>query len=1250
MVNDVPIYMQGSVPEQKEEQESVVPQIESNVPIYMQGSVPEQKEEQESNVPIYMQGSDISQPNIDEPSNIRKAQYGAAQETYLLGDAYRLTYAAFSPSKTRQKIERERQQRIFDEFPEFKNGKYDSDAAVIGGRALVMVSDPVYLAMPWARAAQAGRAYKGYKKYAAATAATSGLGAVVGGGTTALKKGATGQELTGDDILFGATAGAVLSPIALGVSAGIGKVARKISPKFFGSDKLKEEAVAELLKKNQTQGLNLSQKQLDQVKKISSLPEIRKLFKELAAEDNNYLKFIVPKQNIINKIKELGLKSDDPEALKILIKNLGATEVKFLKEAGVKKANPNSVARKLNEEVDLGIKRQANKEFKYNQAVVEQIHAIGGLKSQLGRILAINLTRPIVGGAMGATAGVLWADSEEGFDAYVATGISLGFLSRSLRSGMLKGIPKNTQIEFSTQLLKNYISNLGRAFEGANRFNLGLATSQSTKLSARGGVMDEFSTIMYNKFDTTPRLDSLGRVIKGKGARLTGYSQNIEASTQKRFKKFIASIYGKEGVLRDTSLQQQQEALAIVRGAKGTFSKESQDLAIRIKDFLGSFRTYYNQVGIKESEIIANYFPRKINFSLVNKSEESQKIFLKDMGKVFQNITKNASSKNPITVGTNPDGSNITTIIPYTSARAKKAAKKYFEGQTASFERQLLDKTASQLTDKKSKFILPLSEHINKERILQGSYDDVEKIMEKYLVNDVGAVLSDLVRNSVKSVEFARKFGADGKLLKGYFTRLDDQYKKEFGVTDIKNLSLSVKKQLDNDKEAIANSVNSLFGRHGRAGTQVERNIIATLSTLGNFTMMDKVTIANLGDLVQPMQNNRWFGSWLQGAYRTSLRAKNEKGGAEALGIADDNLARTLMKDMFTGAEQGGYTRYLDLIGKSNEKFFKYVGLEGVTSIARRYAFNVGIVDGHKTARALAIKAQQNNAKSLDKLKNIDKFTLEDISHLSTLGINSFDDILKIGSFRNLDDALGDDMGKAILNKIGSKTADRDAIIPTVGNRLLFTQTRNPMLRLLGQFSSWAQAKSSQTNALIARAESGEQAQLFKMAGALTIYGGIFNLREFVKYGEIRTHVDKDTDEWLAHSMNLSGNLGWLPTTALNQAVGFGSANPLEFFPGATIVNNILATGYSGSKYALSGFTDTKAYDNMVRNFYKTLLLPTIRGALDRYFETPFVIYKEPFDYKNEIRGQTKTSPGESVRYNKGGYVKQLVIKLKENN
>ena len=113
MTTDIPIYMQGSIPEQKEEeQKSTVPQVEPNIP-------------------IYMQGSEIAQPSIDEPTALRKAQYGAAQETYLLGDVGRLTYAAFSP-KTIQQIERERQQKIFEEFPEFKDGKYDADAAVLG--------------------------------------------------------------------------------------------------------------------------------------------------------------------------------------------------------------------------------------------------------------------------------------------------------------------------------------------------------------------------------------------------------------------------------------------------------------------------------------------------------------------------------------------------------------------------------------------------------------------------------------------------------------------------------------------------------------------------------------------------------------------------------------------------------------------------------------------------------------------------------------------------------------------------------------------------------------------------------------------------------------------------------------------------------------------------------------------------------------------------------------------------------------
>ena len=156
---------------------------------------------------------------------------------------------------------------------------------------------------------------------------------------------------------------------------------------------------------------------------------------------------------------------------------------------------------------------------------------------------------------------------------------------------------------------------------------------------------------------------------------------------------------------------------------------------------------------------------------------------------------------------------------------------------------------------------LPLSEHIEYERALQGSWDDVESLLHNYLVNDVGAVLTDLARTSVKSVEFARVFGPQGQILRGFLQRLDDQY-AESGFKKIGGFYGSEHKL---DVEAITNAVNSYFGRFGKSGGPVSKSIGATLSTLANFNMMDKVTLANIGDLIQPFQNSRHIWSAIQG-------------------------------------------------------------------------------------------------------------------------------------------------------------------------------------------------------------------------------------------------------------------------------------------------------------------------------------------------------------------------------------------------
>ena len=65
-----------------------------------------------------------------EPSISRKMKFGAAQETYLLGDLYRLMKAGLDPNKTIEDIEQERLDKLYEKFPEFRSGEYENDAAV----------------------------------------------------------------------------------------------------------------------------------------------------------------------------------------------------------------------------------------------------------------------------------------------------------------------------------------------------------------------------------------------------------------------------------------------------------------------------------------------------------------------------------------------------------------------------------------------------------------------------------------------------------------------------------------------------------------------------------------------------------------------------------------------------------------------------------------------------------------------------------------------------------------------------------------------------------------------------------------------------------------------------------------------------------------------------------------------------------------------------------------------------------------
>ena len=143
----------------------------------------------------------------------------------------------------------------------------------------------------------------------------------------------------------------------------------------------------------------------------------------------------------------------------------------------------------------------------------------------------------------------------------------------------------------------------------------------------------------------------------------------------------------------------------------------------------------------------------------------------------------------------------------------------------------------------------------------------------------------------------------------------------------------------------------------------------------------------------------------------------------------------------------------------------------------------------------------------------------------------SADDLTYLKSFKNVTEAFSDDRGRKILDLAGQRSMDRDRLIPTVGNRLLFTQSRNPYVRSLGQFLSWAQAKTTQTNSLISRIENNDAKLAVRMLGLTSVYVGVQSLREITKpsYDPTRADVyEPVSQQGFKEAMELSGNfLPW---------------------------------------------------------------------------------------------------------------------------
>ena len=182
----------------------------------------------------------------------------------------------------------------------------------------------------------------------------------------------------------------------------------------------------------------------------------------------------------------------------------------------------------------------------------------------------------------------------------------------------------------------------------------------------------------------------------------------------------------------------------------------------------------------------------------------------------------------------------------------------------------------------------------------------------------------------------------------------------------------------------------------------------------------------------------------------------------------------------------------------------------------------------------------------------------------------SVEDAKYLGQFKNMDEAYANVQGKFLIDKAGRKAANRDALIPQIGNRRLFAQSRAPWMKFAGSFLSWAQAKTTQTNSLLRRIEDGDGKLALMMLTTLPLYGTVRYLQTqlnpteaFREEFQSPLETKEDLLKFLADTGIFSAQLMPYWADKIFSSYKYNKNNAVEnIYPVFGIVNDAVAGGF----------------------------------------------------------------------------------------
>ena len=436
---------------------------------------------------------------------------------------------------------------------------------------------------------------------------------------------------------------------------------------------------------------------------------------------------------------------------------------------------------------------------------------------------------------------------------------------------------------------------------------------------------------------------------------------------------------------------------------------------------------------------------------------------------------------------------------------------------------------------------IPILENFYKER--KFTNPEAIKILADggVVETSIDTVLKKFVLNSVKGIEFGRALGMTYKgkdklgnpIIKyNFLDQLQNQIEKEF------NTGVITKVDYDRKMKNFKTNVDIVFHRHGNAvfpDNDLPKNAMSLLTFLGNSTMLTRTAITQLGDLVQPFQNSATFWAPVKAIL-------SKKDFAEEVGAKYISSYQKDVRSLFAGVDPSN--RFQQNLGNANQMLFKYNLMTPMTDLAERFAFNSGIQDAFYLANKHSGKKLNQNIRN-----QVNRLSLKD------------KDLVTLSKFKTVDDAFKDVTGQLILIRAGKRAQSTDSLVTGIGNRLAIAQHKDPFIRSLSMFLSWAQAKTAQVNGLVKRIEDGDVALAVKMLGAITVFGGIRELQ--IAASPARRYYEEHapvtwSPKWWQEALTLSGNLPWtVEKTARTFKQNAGQTTMDSFTPIVSYINKL---------------------------------------------------------------------------------------------